>query len=113
MAVPRFIEVESEGRAALINIESIQSIEAGNYLGVKITTMDGRVWGMDIDEKSENEYGGKIYAAEKTIADAWYHAEKCDGYDPLSNPYRDQVVATLIEGETIPVVVQNPGEFRD
>lgn len=112
MAVPRFIEVERNGGEALINIESIQSIEASDGLGVKITTIDGRTWYLEVGPEAMDKYG-KIYAAERIIADAWYQTEECDDHEPLRSPYRDQVVATLIEGETIPVVVQNPGEFRD
>lgn len=113
MAVPRFVKVENAGRAALINIESVLSIEADRSCGVTITTTNGRAWYMRIDEKSEDEYGGKIYAALHEIVDAWHHTNGCDDYGPLESPYRDQVVATLIEGEPIPVVVENPGEFRD
>jgi hypothetical protein len=99
---------------ALLNIESILSIEkqGDNFPCVAITTTGGKTFYMRIDKEAERKYGGQIRAALHEIVDAWYHADKCD-YAPLDSPYRDQVVATLIEGETIPVSVQNPGEFHD
>ena len=112
MAMPRFVMVERNGHDALINIEHIQSIEPdSDGSGAKITTMDGRTWFRSIDP-DEDKYGDKISAAEKIIADKWYHTSE-DEYEPFSSPYRDHVVATLIEGETIPVVVENSYEFGD
>lgn len=116
MAVPRFVEVEKDGRDAFINIESIQSIEESSCSDspfVIITITGGREFVMRIGDKAEHDCGGKIYAALHEIVDTWHSAGVNDDYSFSDSPYYDQVVATLIEGEPIPIVMENPGEFRD
>ena len=120
MAFPRFIKVKNDiDKSACINLESVMSIEEvssdpAHEDCVLVTLSNGKEFYLEVDDTELLvEYGGdKVDTAEVMMREVWQSYRNVED-DALDSPYRDRVVATLIEGETIPVVVENSGEFRD
>ncbi len=118
MAVPRFIAVKTDlDKPACINIESIMSVEEvssdpAHEDCVLVTLSNGKEFYLEIYDADllVKHCGDKIDAAIEIMESAWVNTADASVY---RDAYVDKVDATLFEGETIPVVVQNPGEFRD
>ena len=118
MAVPRFIAVKTDlDKPACINIESIMSIEEvssdpAHEDCVLVTLSNGKEFYFEVDDTNllmEN-CGNKVTTAVDMMEREWVCCADCS---TNRKAYVDEVDATLFDGETIPVFVQNPGEFRD
>lgn len=118
MAFPRFVYVKNDiDKTACVNLESIMSVEEvssdpAHEDCVLVTLSNGKEFYFEVDDTEllKRCCGDKIDAAIKMMESAWVDTADASVY---RDAYVDRVDATLLEGETIPVVVQNPGEFHD
>lgn len=117
MAFPRFAYVKNDfDKTACVNIESIMSIEEvssdpAHEDCVLITLSNGKEFYFEVDNADllVKNRGDKVVTAVDMMEREWVCCADCS---TDRKAYVDEVDATLFECDTIPVVVQNPGEFH-